>query len=469
MRPDLAALHELVDIVPGGLLKLTTRAQFQKSLGIQEIDSGGDARDKLLQHLSGIAYETPLPPHWAEEVDVAGYVYFFHLLTSESRWSHPLLECFTETFAFVRKMVDEELSLEAMACRVEANLKEIQQRACEALEPWSGPHRHNGEDFFFRQDTGESSWVNPLEQWQYDLHTRYWLLVQCLQECDFRQQRETTREPKAPVAVVAPPALVTPRFAESLEVDEDSQSVLMGSLAASELSASVMSMAASIASSLASGAFSFRGEGSFNNGPPLPAIPSSGRSGAVGDQEPEAPALPPPPGPPPTRQLPQPPRLQGKMPPALFKTLLKPRRPPTAPPLPDDPLSVVRVAPRPRTLKAKPVRIDVSPNEREDGVQDNEELELPSFLELELPPPPPPPPKRSQNPDELGPPDTPPLTGRSLTTVESLVEECIPSTIPSALAATQPPEDSPLEDSMVVFDGNSKKQRKWSKGVCIIS
>merc|ERR1719335_1733793 len=116
-------------------------------------------------------------------------------------------------------MVDEELSLEVMVSRVEANLKEIQQRACTALQPWSGPHRHNGEEFFYREDTGESSWVNPLEQWQYDLHTRYWLLVQCLQECDFRQQKQTLpalpEDPEDPDDVAAPADLVTPRFVDS--------------------------------------------------------------------------------------------------------------------------------------------------------------------------------------------------------------------------------------------------------------
>merc|ERR1719335_1085933 len=142
-------------------------------------------------------------------------------------------------------MVDEELSLEVMVSRVEANLKEIQQRACTALQPWSGPHRHNGEEFFFRQDTGESSWVNPLEQWQYDLHTRYWLLVQCLQQCDFRQQPGGICEPVSHgAAISAPTALATPgtpRFADSTEVDEDDQSILEKSFAASDLSASVIS------------------------------------------------------------------------------------------------------------------------------------------------------------------------------------------------------------------------------------
>eukprot|EP00746_Dinoflagellata_sp_MGD_P130083 gnl/MRDRNA2_/MRDRNA2_64078_c0_seq1.p1 gnl/MRDRNA2_/MRDRNA2_64078_c0~~gnl/MRDRNA2_/MRDRNA2_64078_c0_seq1.p1 ORF type:complete len:263 (+),score=62.09 gnl/MRDRNA2_/MRDRNA2_64078_c0_seq1:717-1505(+) len=262
--------------------------------------------------------------------------------------------------------------------------------------------------------------------------------------------------------------MVTPRFVEGMEVDEDSQSVLMGSLAASELSASVMSIAASIASSLASGAFSFRGDGlsgSFNNGPPLPAIPSSGRQ-SLEEEELTAPALPPPPAPPPTRQLPQPPRLNGKLPQALFKTLVKPRLPPTAPPLPDDPLSVIRVAPQPRTLKAKPFRIEVSPKEQQD-----EELESvpPPFEapeDLLLIPPPPPPPKRLQNPNEVAPPETPPLTERSLISVEYIDEE-LDLTANPVLSPSHGTD--PLEDSMVVHDGSLKPQSKWAKGVCAIS
>lgn len=362
MRPELAVLQELVDVVPGAPLRRSDRARFLRAVGVggqtpvpagvpsrpssaasgiaasRSALSGGVgefSKAHILRSIGDAAYEMPLPPRWTEQVDVRGYVYFAHALRSEATWEHPLLHAFRETVEFSSDLMDSPLTLQETAAAVESHLQGVQHRAAEQLQEWSGPHRAAGgaDEFFHNEVTGESSWVSPLEVWQYELHARYWLLVQLLQrlhgdreaeECRRERSHSKRMDSGAPAAcgIVAE----TPRFAGETgstvgskelppilrKISESSVScgVSIGEsgLSLGGISAAVRSCANEIASSLASSAPSFGVATRF----PVGIAPWS----TGGPAPPAPPPRPPPKPPPPMRHLAAPPRVSD-MPPEM--------------------------------------------------------------------------------------------------------------------------------------------------------
>mmetsp|Transcript_6815 Transcript_6815/g.18803 ORF Transcript_6815/g.18803 Transcript_6815/m.18803 type:complete len:668 (+) Transcript_6815:172-2175(+) len=316
MHPEVAIVQELVDIVPGQPLRRTDRSRFLRALGCK-LESPSQ-KDEILKSVGDAAYELPLPPRWSEQVDIRGYVYFSNALRTDATWQHPLLPAFRETFDFAARTIDESLTAENLqeaASSVQAHLEHVQARASRHLQEWTGPHKTDSceDEFFFNEITEESSWENPLEVWQYDLHARYWLLVQVLQQLHDRQlaRRPIMSVVTLPGEIGAAPD--TPRFndrsASSVPalpltglLGEDTASAMEDTLSTSGLSAAVRSHATTIASSLISSALSFKPQSECSMGSAHLRIPPGQRPGSAHPRPPRRP-------PPPLRHLAAPPRV----------------------------------------------------------------------------------------------------------------------------------------------------------------
>lgn len=157
--------------------QLLDRQQFLDTIGVRPL--APSALLRVAEH----CFLKPYPPGWSEEVDPAsGALYFFHAPTDKSLWTHPLETTFTEVLAFVQNAIG--IAVVTLAERIEAHLHQAQQRATEQLEGWTGPHCGwtESNQYFYNTITQLSSWEDPREPWQYELHVRYDLLLGFLVE-----------------------------------------------------------------------------------------------------------------------------------------------------------------------------------------------------------------------------------------------------------------------------------------------
>lgn len=131
------------------------------------------------------AHGTPYPPHWSEELDaISGALYFYHALRDEACWEHPLTPTFREVISIVEHCTANHLYGQALSQQIEGVLASAQELASEELSHWVGPlgaeePALDGEPcvYYFNHKTGRSSWDDPRERHQYELHVRYELLV----------------------------------------------------------------------------------------------------------------------------------------------------------------------------------------------------------------------------------------------------------------------------------------------------
>eukprot|EP00929_Paragymnodinium_shiwhaense_P121343 TRINITY_DN93542_c0_g1_i1.p1 TRINITY_DN93542_c0_g1~~TRINITY_DN93542_c0_g1_i1.p1 ORF type:complete len:347 (-),score=60.28 TRINITY_DN93542_c0_g1_i1:39-1010(-) len=153
------------------------------------------------QQLARRAYATAYPPHWSEELDAAsGALYFYNYLMDESSWEHPMVETYREVILFVTSLLArlpaDHLCLDELVLEIEQSLMESQQQAVKDLAEWVGPLSGGASgQYFHNRQTGESSWADPRERWQYDLQVRYDLLVGFL----VAEEKGRTAEAPAPV------------------------------------------------------------------------------------------------------------------------------------------------------------------------------------------------------------------------------------------------------------------------------
>lgn len=157
--------------------QLLDRQQFLDALGVQPL-----APPAVLR-VAEKCFQEAYPPGWSEEVDpVSGALYFFHGLSDEASWRHPLEKTFREVLEFVEKAIG--IAVVTLAERIDTHLQQAQARASDDLEGWTGPHGGWTEDerYFYNTKTQVSSWEDPREPWQYDLHLRYALLLGFLVE-----------------------------------------------------------------------------------------------------------------------------------------------------------------------------------------------------------------------------------------------------------------------------------------------
>lgn len=82
-------------------------------------------------------FSAPLPPQWSEQVDeTSSRVYFFNRATGDSLWMHPQKSIFEDLLQEVQCWQPDN-SLEEIAARADAHLRQAQRTAVEALAQWS--------------------------------------------------------------------------------------------------------------------------------------------------------------------------------------------------------------------------------------------------------------------------------------------------------------------------------------------
>jgi len=243
MYPELAGFEELLDIVPGAPLRRSNRNRFIQALALRA--SNDTTKSWVCRVIGSAAYDMPLPPRWSEQVDNRGYIYFAHVLRSEATWDHPLLDAFRQTLDFALSAGDAKMSLADAVEAVKSHLLKVQSRAASELQVWRGPFRESrfSNEYFYNVFTEASTWESPVERWQYELHARYWLLVQLLQQVHMAQEQAASG--------VQPPGLVVDSSAGAELTRLPSKDAKSATF---EISPVVKAHASDIASTLASAA-----------------------------------------------------------------------------------------------------------------------------------------------------------------------------------------------------------------------
>lgn len=198
--------HAGCGLMGGAQLRTWPDLQQPKLLDVQQLVGALEisplapaAAQEVARRTHTIAY----PPNWSEELDGAsGAIYFYHRLRDEASWEHPLTKTFKQVIsAVIRLATAEHLRPQELAEQVEMCLVEAQNQAVAELQDWVGPIEDGSTDgpYYYHCLTGESSWEDPRENWQYDLQVRYDLLVGFLVAEERRRVPPATHEFAAPV------------------------------------------------------------------------------------------------------------------------------------------------------------------------------------------------------------------------------------------------------------------------------
>jgi len=132
------------------------------------------------------AFDAPLPASWSEHTDDEGRLYFFREASGESAWEHPMDGVYRELVEIVRQARTAECryepsDVEASHARlIHAHLREVHQRALDALEGWSGPYNSEEGDYYYNAHLRVSVWESPLAEWNHELVLRHSVLCRCL-------------------------------------------------------------------------------------------------------------------------------------------------------------------------------------------------------------------------------------------------------------------------------------------------
>lgn len=149
--------------------------EYAKSLGVHSADAD-------LAWVVREAFEAPLPTSWTEHVDAEGRVYFFNQVSEESTWSHPMDVVYRELIAFISgvKARTTPEDLERRAHAVREHLMEVHGRALAQLDGWSGPYNSDTGQYYYNERLEQSTWVNPINAWEYELAIRHSVLHRSL-------------------------------------------------------------------------------------------------------------------------------------------------------------------------------------------------------------------------------------------------------------------------------------------------
>uniref|UniRef100_A0A7S2AHG8 WW domain-containing protein n=1 Tax=Alexandrium andersonii TaxID=327968 RepID=A0A7S2AHG8_9DINO len=176
--------------------------EYGQSLGLHDLESEKDAD---LKWVVNEAFEAPLPNNWTEHVDAEGRVYFFDQISEESTWSHPMDGVYRELIAFIKTVrAEDALSHpERLVDKVREHLLEVHQRALTHLEGWSGPYAAETGQYYFNDRLRLSTWVSPIDGWEYELAVRHSVLHRSLLAGCTRVE-DTTRPSSSPDLLMTP-------------------------------------------------------------------------------------------------------------------------------------------------------------------------------------------------------------------------------------------------------------------------
>jgi hypothetical protein len=143
---------------------------------------GADLQEPDMRWVVREAFEAPLPRSWTEHVDEVERVYFFSQVTQESTWAHPMDDVYRELIMLVQSFrAEHPKALPGPRLKaVKDHLESAHRHAVETLEGWSGPYVSETGEYFYNEQLGVSTWVNPLEDFEYQLAVRQSVLHRCL-------------------------------------------------------------------------------------------------------------------------------------------------------------------------------------------------------------------------------------------------------------------------------------------------
>lgn len=153
--------------------------EYCSSLGL-DLDC---EEDEAISWLAQEAFDASLPPNWAEYTNEEGRVYYCKHKSRVSTWEHPMDCVYRELVALV-KQIRAALPRGPEAQRVasiRAHLQEVQQRAKQDLQVWSGPYAaEQGQEYYFNEQLNVSTWEPPMLEWETQLRIRLSVLCRCL-------------------------------------------------------------------------------------------------------------------------------------------------------------------------------------------------------------------------------------------------------------------------------------------------
>jgi len=128
------------------------------------------------------AFNAPLPASWSEHIDDEGRLYFFREASGESSWEHPMDAVYRELVDIVKEVRRGDVrSDESDRARlVHGHLRQVHQRALDALEGWSGPYSSSEGEYYYNAALKVSVWESPLAEWSHELVLRHSVLCRCL-------------------------------------------------------------------------------------------------------------------------------------------------------------------------------------------------------------------------------------------------------------------------------------------------
>mmetsp|Transcript_60401 Transcript_60401/g.128013 ORF Transcript_60401/g.128013 Transcript_60401/m.128013 type:complete len:314 (-) Transcript_60401:325-1266(-) len=142
--------------------------------------------DSDLQWIVQEAFNAPLPASWSEHTDDEGRLYFFREASGESSWEHPMDAVYRELVDIVKQARfigedGESPTAESSRARlIHSHLREVHQRALDALEGWSGPYSSAEGEYYYNEHLKVSVWESPLAEWSHEILLRHSVLCRCL-------------------------------------------------------------------------------------------------------------------------------------------------------------------------------------------------------------------------------------------------------------------------------------------------
>lgn len=156
--------------------------EYGKTLGVSDLSEDSNVYWVVLE-----AFEAALPTGWTEYVDPCGRMYFFNQVTEESTWTHPMDCVYRELIGVILRVKGDERVANAIAPALETrtqavreHLMEVHSRATAKLDGWSGPYASETGPYYYNEHGGASTWVSPIDAWEYELAVRHSVLHRCL-------------------------------------------------------------------------------------------------------------------------------------------------------------------------------------------------------------------------------------------------------------------------------------------------
>lgn len=128
------------------------------------------------------AFHAPLPETWTEHTDDEARCYFFHEVEAVSAWEHPTDAVYRELIRLIQAAhADNPGAAPAQqAAYIHDHLRQVHQRAMDALEGWSGPYPSEVGEYYYNEGKKISTWHCPVAEWEHELVIRHAVLCRCL-------------------------------------------------------------------------------------------------------------------------------------------------------------------------------------------------------------------------------------------------------------------------------------------------